>query len=138
MAEQSQPEELVARALESLTSDERQQATAWLLRRGAGTGAPRRGGWLSRQNLADPLYSMMTSGSQGVMELYSRGLLAGGVTEGQGNQVVPVRLPADLHARLRQWSAEHGFSMATVVRGLVSRFLDGQEDMPDVSAVPEP
>ena len=40
---------------------------------------------------------------------------------------VPVRLPADLHTRLREWSAEHGFSMATVVRGLVSRFLESQE-----------
>jgi hypothetical protein len=135
MAEQSNPEELVARALESLSSDERQQATAWLLRRTAGPGGARRSGWLSRQQVGDPLYSMMTGG-QGLMELYSRGLLGSGVPVGQGNQVVPVRLPADLHARLREWSTEHGFSMATVVRGLVSRFLDGQVDAPEPA--PEP
>jgi hypothetical protein len=44
----------------------------------------------------------------------------------QGTQVVPVRLPVELHARLRQWSTANGFSMATVVRGLVGRFLEGQ------------
>ena len=41
-------------------------------------------------------------------------------------QVVPVRFAADQHAALRAWCAEHGFSMATVVRGLVARFLEGQ------------
>jgi plasmid stability protein len=126
MAEErrSTPEELVARALESLSSEERQQATAWLLRRPA-TGA--RTGWLSRQTVPDAIHAMSTG--QSFAELYGRGLLGPGSLpgQGQGNQVVPVRLPADLHARLREWSAEHGFSMATVVRGLVSRFLEGQE-----------
>ena len=28
--------------------------------------------------------------------------------------------------RLRSWCAEHGFSMAVVIRGLVERFLDDQ------------
>ncbi|MGH3410994.1 MAG: plasmid partition protein ParG [Streptosporangiaceae bacterium] len=41
-------------------------------------------------------------------------------------QVVPVRFAAEQHAQLRAWCAEHGFSMATVVRGLVARFLEGQ------------
>ena len=44
----------------------------------------------------------------------------------KGFQVVPMRFTAAEHARLRAWSEEHGFSMAAVVRGLVSRFLDGQ------------
>ena len=38
--------------------------------------------------------------------------------------MLPVRLPPELHDRLRRWSNEHGFSMAGVVRGLVERFLD--------------
>ena len=42
-------------------------------------------------------------------------------------QVVPVRFSAEQHARLRAWCTEHGFSMATVIRGLVDRFLDGQQ-----------
>jgi hypothetical protein len=41
-------------------------------------------------------------------------------------QVVPVRFAAEQHAQLRAWCTEHGFSMATVVRGLVARFLEGQ------------
>jgi hypothetical protein len=43
-----------------------------------------------------------------------------------GQQVVPVRFPAEQHAQLREWCAEHGFSMATVIRGLVARFLESQ------------
>jgi hypothetical protein len=41
-------------------------------------------------------------------------------------RVLPVRLPPELHERLRSWSAEQGFSMAAVVRGLVERFLEDQ------------
>jgi hypothetical protein len=40
--------------------------------------------------------------------------------------MVPVRFPADQHARLREWCAQHGFSMATVIRGLVAKFLEDQ------------
>jgi hypothetical protein len=50
-------------------------------------------------------------------------LRAAGAT---GQQVVPVRFPAEQHAQLRDWCAEHGFSMATVIRGLVARFLESQ------------
>jgi hypothetical protein len=38
-----------------------------------------------------------------------------------------VRLPADLHDRLRRWSTANGFSMAAVARGLIERFLNDQE-----------
>ena len=56
-------------------------------------------------------------------------LLAGGsmrAAGATGQQVVPVRFPAEQHAQLREWCAEHGFSMATVIRGLVARFLESQ------------
>lgn len=39
----------------------------------------------------------------------------------------PVRLSSELRERLRRWAAEHGFSMAAVVRDLIERFLDEQE-----------
>lgn len=45
----------------------------------------------------------------------------------QVEQPLLVRLPADLHARFRRWATSHGFSMASVVRGLVERFLEEQE-----------
>jgi hypothetical protein len=38
-----------------------------------------------------------------------------------------VRLPADLHDRLRRWSTTNGFSMAAVARGLIERFLNEQD-----------
>jgi hypothetical protein len=44
--------------------------------------------------------------------------------------MLPVRLPPELHARLREWCTDQGFSMASVVRGLVERFLDEQEKRP--------
>jgi hypothetical protein len=49
----------------------------------------------------------------------------------QVEQPLLVRLPADLHARLRRWATSHGFSMASVVRGLVERFLEEQEGRKD-------
>jgi hypothetical protein len=50
-----------------------------------------------------------------------------GPVEASGpSAMLPVRLPPELHERLRRWSNEHGFSMASVVRGLVERFLDEQ------------
>ncbi|MGP7998752.1 MAG: plasmid partition protein ParG [Streptosporangiaceae bacterium] len=45
----------------------------------------------------------------------------------QAQQMVPVRFSAEQHTRLRAWCTEHGFSMATVIRGLVDRFLDSQQ-----------
>jgi hypothetical protein len=48
------------------------------------------------------------------------------LTQASGQQMVPVRFSSEQHAQLRQWCSEHGFSMATVIRGLVSRFLEGQ------------
>jgi hypothetical protein len=39
-------------------------------------------------------------------------------------QTVPVRLPVELHDRLKQWCQANNFTMAVVMRGLVARFLD--------------
>jgi hypothetical protein len=117
------PEQLLARALESLSSEERQQVTAWLLTR-TRTGV--HSGWHERSEVLRAL----PSGPVSFPELY-RALSGGGLNIGQGHQVMPVRLPAELHGRLRRWSTQHGFSMAVVVRGLVSRFLDSQEPEPE-------
>jgi hypothetical protein len=39
-------------------------------------------------------------------------------------QTVPVRLPVELHERLKQWCQTNNFTMAVVLRGLAARFLD--------------
>lgn len=128
-AEQPTPEELLARALESLSSEDRQRVTIWLLSR-ASSGLQL--GWLGKSE-RDHMSRLLSPGTGSLRDLYGQQQFSGALgVGGQGHQVVPVRLPAELHARLRTWSSGHGFSMATVVRGLVARFLDGQE------AVPEP
>src|SRR5262245_28595324 len=48
------------------------------------------------------------------------------VPSGGEHQTFPVRLPEGSHTALKAWCAEHGFSMATVVRGLVENFLRTQ------------
>ena len=39
------------------------------------------------------------------------------------SQLVTVRLPQELHGQLRNWCSEHGFTMASVIRGVVERFV---------------
>lgn len=54
------------------------------------------------------------------------GVTVGGSLGGE-QQMVPVRFPEPQYRRLKGWCAQHGFSMAVVVRGLVERFLDDQD-----------
>ena len=49
------------------------------------------------------------------------------VAPGSGHQTFPVRLPEEQHAALKAWCSGHGYSMATVVRGLVENFLRAQQ-----------
>jgi hypothetical protein len=42
-------------------------------------------------------------------------------------KVLPVRLPSVDYEQLRQWSREHGFSMAVIIRTLVERFIRDQQ-----------
>ncbi len=133
------PVELLVRAVSQLDPPDRDRVFAWLLRRDAGAlaaaGAPpaagptpaagppptapdpatrRRALWLAHEvqsvralNQADIAFGQRAASSA-------------------AQQMVPVRFSTDQHAQLREWCAEHGFSMATVIRGLVARFLDGQ------------
>ena len=116
---------LLVQAVGQLPAADRDRVYAWLVRTGmraSSTGAPgplaRRLGW--------------TLGTQAGVQTQTRewgakvvaDLVRGSSSPAQ--QMVPVRFSADQHARLRAWCTEHGFSMATVVRGLVARFLEGQ------------
>ena len=42
-------------------------------------------------------------------------------------KVLPVRLPSVDYEQLREWSREHGFSMAVIIRTLVERFIRDQQ-----------
>jgi hypothetical protein len=48
------------------------------------------------------------------------------IDRGTNLRVVPVRLSVEQHDALKQWCESNDFSMATVIRGLVDRFLATQ------------
>jgi hypothetical protein len=105
--------QLLVKALGMLPDEERDQVYVWLL--GRSMAGPHGSG---------PLPGRMHEVSAQLLALQSAGGSPGSQQIGQ--QIVPVRFAADQHAQLRAWCAEHGFSMATVIRGLVARFLEGQ------------
>jgi hypothetical protein len=112
------PEERLAELLESAPPEVRREITAWLLRQARlaapGAGVP----WL----LPPPAGAAPSPG--GAAQRIRR--VAESLPAGMDSQVVTLRLPATRHAALRAWCADHGFSMAAVVRGLVERFLEEQ------------
>src|SRR6185437_142169 len=100
---------LLVKAVGMLPDAERDEVYTWLLSRG-----------LTSTYGTSHLPARLRDVSSQILSLQA----AGGQPGPQ--QVVPVRFAAEQHAQLRAWCTEHGFSMATVVRGLVARFLEGQ------------
>jgi hypothetical protein len=117
---------LLVQAVGQLPPADRDRVYAWLLRTGfrsqlAAVPGPlaRRLGWeLGRQQQVQT--QTREWGAAVVAELFRS-------SSSPAQQMVPVRFSADQHARLRAWCGEHGFSMATVIRGLVDRFLESQQ-----------
>jgi hypothetical protein len=106
-ADEPGPAERLVQVLETLPSDERQQITTWLIENGRGHAAMGAGlSWPMPRGDMTPRVATLLSSTD--------------------SQLVTIRLPAERHAHLRDWCAEHGFSMAAVVRGLVERFLEEQ------------
>jgi hypothetical protein len=118
--DEKDPLALLVQAVGRLQPEDRDVVLAWLLRRdmrrirGAALGQP----GLAHQGREVQL---------GVVGEFITAQAPGpGRPQPGAQQVVPVRFPAEQHAQLREWCAEHGFSMATVIRGLVARFLEMQ------------
>jgi hypothetical protein len=104
---------LLVRAVGTLPDAERDQVYAWLLGR-AMSGPFGSAQWPGRlREVSSQLLSLQQAGGPPA-------------APEMGQQMVPVRFSTEQHAQLRTWCSEHGFSMATVIRGLVARFLDGQ------------
>jgi hypothetical protein len=111
-----EPIELLLQALNQLERVERDAVLRWLL------GAIRQ-----------PPDATLDLGMLNLLSARDRaselvGLLGGSPRGAQ--RAVPVRLPVDQHAALRDWCQEHGFAMATVIRGLVAQFLETQGASP--------
>lgn len=117
--EQREPAEKLASLLETLEPDDRKEITAWLLGRGTPGLAH-----LSRDAVLGLQRSLMTRIRD---DLLAGRDVATGLVSGENSQLVTVRLPTAQHERLRAWCNDHNFTMAAVVRGLIERFLDGQE-----------
>ena len=114
----TRPAEKLVELLETLSPDARQEITVWLLGRG--------GPILQPAMLPSPeLRSLMST--QELRPIALQGSLGGTLAPGEESQLVTFRLPAERHTELRAWCAEHGFTMAAVVRGLIERFLEEQQ-----------
>jgi hypothetical protein len=113
------PAALLVRAVGMLQPEDRDAVLAWLLRQDA-----RRLGITAIGQAG--LGSQAASQARVMGDFLTVQRLAAGRSPQGAQQVVPVRFPAEQHAQLREWCAERGFSMATVIRGLVARFLEIQ------------
>jgi hypothetical protein len=111
------PAQLLVKAIGALPEADRDRVYTWLLHRGFQT---REAGVVAipGRSRRAPVATLLEQDLQPVPEV--------SLTQASAQQMVPVRFSSEQHAQLRQWCSDHGFSMATVIRGLVSRFLEGQ------------
>jgi len=114
------PAALLVQAVGALRPEDRDAVLAWLLRRDT-----RR---INVPAVGQPGFAPLREAQVGVVGDFITAQVVPGAGRPQSGaqQVVPVRFPTEQHAQLREWCAEHGFSMATVIRGLVARFLEMQ------------
>jgi hypothetical protein len=110
------PEKLLLSAVDKLPPEDRQMVLAWLLSRLG--GVPPEIGLLRSVLPSARLAGVGRERASAVIFGHSQGPLS------EDQRVIPVRFSANQHAALQAWCQEHGFSMATVIRGLVARFLD--------------
>jgi hypothetical protein len=118
ISESERAARLIQKALDGLPERDRSVVIRFLLR-----------SWLDlRFGHTQPPGALETAGvrysAPATMELMGTQMPV--VPSGGEHQTFPVRLPEEQHAALKAWCAEHGFSMATVVRGLVENFLRTQ------------
>jgi hypothetical protein len=107
-----EPAKRLVELLETLPAEERAEITAWLLGQRHTGLLMGRAAWSGAGAAAVAREQMQR--------------LTGALPVGEDSQLVTIRLPAERHAQLRAWCAEHEFTMAAVVRGLVERFLEQQ------------
>jgi hypothetical protein len=121
------PVDLLVKALAAVPETDRDLVYAWLLRRGSESG---QGTGLAPPRIARrvPVATLLRHNVTLDPGLEAGVTIVSGTPLPQASeqQMVPVRFSSEQHAQLRQWCSEHGFSMATVIRGLVARFLEGQ------------
>jgi hypothetical protein len=126
--EQESSAELLVRALNELEPEQRDQVLAWLFDRIPQSTIPTAAAvepWM-RQGAARRWAHFASAEASLLASLGDFGR--------KDMKMVPVRMPVDQHAQLQEWCKEHNFSMATVIRGLLARFLDEQGQTPGTAA----
>lgn len=122
--EPESPARLLVQALNELKPDERDQVLAWLFDRIPNAT-------IATASALKPELQKGLGHRWGQFAVAQEQLLANlGDFTRKDLRMVPVRVPVELHARLQDWCKEHNFSMATVIRGLLARFLDEQGQPP--------
>jgi hypothetical protein len=117
---------LVVRSLRSLPDDERDAVLTELVSRGLSVSPP-------PQAAVGPLRSGEVSPhdiTAWLPEPRLDFLRRFAAAPSGGRQAVPVRLEVRQHERLKQWCQANDMSMATVIRGLVERFLEHPATLP--------
>jgi hypothetical protein len=117
--------ELLIRAVGQLDPADRDRVFAWLLRRDASSPAPAETFLMAPEGTARR-HAWALNPELRIQAPAQEDLIRGLRGPPASQQMVPVRFSTEQHAQLREWCAEHGFSMATVIRGLVARFLESQ------------
>jgi hypothetical protein len=120
---ETSPQQLLLHAVDAMPAQDRERILVWLLDRSfSASELPGMAGMSAavRRELVESMPALMSSGGEALLTRTVAGARRG------EHQVVPIRLPTEQHAALREWCSAHGFSMATVVRGLVERFLEEQ------------
>jgi hypothetical protein len=123
------PVDKLVELLETLPPATRQEITVWLLGRSVpmDRSALLATAALRGRNLIGPPDLGQESASHGALGGQLGSALGGSLPVGEESQLVTFRLPAERHSELRAWCTEHGFTMASVVRGLIERFLEEQQ-----------
>jgi hypothetical protein len=114
--EERSPADLLLEAVEHLAPEDQKRVLAWLLNRGHL--------WPQTQVALHTIRTEPVSVLPALSTMEAEALMVRSVALRGEHQTVPVRLPTDQYRRLRDWCQEQGFSMATVIRGLVARFLE--------------
>lgn len=118
---------LMLKGLRLLEQDEQDEVLESLLAAGLHAGAPQPLGFLCAGT--NPVTPPGVDRADRVVRLFGADPAA--VAGGEGRlKVLPVRLPVTDYYRLREWSGQHGFSMAVVIRALLERFLEDQHPRP--------
>ena len=93
----------LAELLEKASPDDRKIIIAWLLESRFGVSATNpEDQWMVKRLRTLQMFTDLPTGE---------------------SQLVTVRLPQELHGQLKNWCSEHGFTMASVIRGVVERFM---------------